>query len=98
MMVKLDLNQRPFQAQFSSLDNENTLAFRNLIRKLLSLEWNQVYQDAGLNWELIRGQPKNAEPRLYSIRVTKKCRAVVSRDGAIMRFHGLFPDHDGAYS
>ncbi len=94
----MDLNLRDFQQQLVRLDNENTLAFRNTLRKLLQLEWNQVYRDSGLNWELIQGQPKNVEDRLYTIRVTQKFRAVVSRDGAWMVFHRLNADHDGAYT
>ncbi len=98
MRVLIDLNDTHFQRDFVKLDNENTLAFRNTIRKLLQLEWNQVYQDSGLNWELILGQAKNANPRLYSIRITQKLRAVVSRQDAWLRFHELHPDHDRAYS
>ena len=98
MKVQLDLNFQAFQQQFVLLDNENALALRNTLKKLLQLEWNQVYRDSGLNWELVQGQPKSAENRFYTIRITQKFRAVVSRDGAWMVFHGLYTDHDGAYS
>jgi hypothetical protein len=98
MRVLVDLNDADFQRDFVKLDNENTLAFRNTLRKLLRLEWNQVYRDSGLNWELILGQPKDTISRLYSIRVTQKFRAVVSRQDSWLRFHELHPDHDGAYS
>jgi hypothetical protein len=46
-----------------------------------------------LNWELAR---EERGERFYSIRVTKKFRALVQREGDFVIFVGLHPDHDSA--
>ncbi len=33
----------------------------------------------------------------FTIRVTRQCRAVVTREGEFMRFFALHFDHDSAY-
>jgi hypothetical protein len=61
------------------------------------MDWNQVYQDKELNWEKIHSvkTPKGRE--LYSIRLSKKFRAVVYRKDEFLIFVSLHPDHDSAY-
>lgn len=89
-MPKLDLNQEEFQNQFLLLEKPEQLAFLKTMRKLKTLTWNQIYQDAGLKWEAISADE-------YSIRITQKCRAVVKRRGDEVSFISLHPDHDSAY-
>ena len=96
MPVGFDLNQPLFQDDLIQLEKPEVLAFLKTLRKLRQLEWDDVYRDPGLNWERISSR-STASSDLYSIRVTQKCRAVVTRDGNLMRFISLHPDHDSTY-
>ncbi len=91
--VRLDLNFREFQAQLFELDTGELRQAVKILRKVSRLTWQQVYSDQGLKWEEL----KSAKGR-FTIRVTRQCRAVVSRDGEFMCFYALHFDHDGAYS
>lgn len=71
--------------------------FAGTLRKLARLTWQQVYQDKGLHWEVVEGSVGPRGERLYTIRVSKKFRALVYRQGDFMRFLSLHPDHDSAY-
>lgn len=90
--VRLDLNFPDFQAQLFALDaNELRQAVKTL-RKVSGLSWEQVYADHGLKWEEL----KSMQGR-FTIRVTRRCRAVVTREGEFIRFFALHFDHDSAY-
>jgi hypothetical protein len=91
--MEFDLNQPEFQADLLMLEKAELLAFFKTLRKLRALAWNEVYRDAGLRWESVKSLGVDA----YTLRVTKKCRAVVVREGNILRFLSLHPDHDSAY-
>lgn len=73
------------------------------IRKINQMSWDQIYktssktQKRGLNWEPIAGQTTRSGKTIASIRISKKFRARVCRDGKFMRFISLHPDHDSAY-
>lgn len=92
-MPRLDLNGFEFQQQLFSLKKAEGQATLKTFRKLLTLEWEQVYRDSGLNWEAIDFEGE----RLFSIRITQKCRALVRRIGDTVQFVSLHPDHDSAY-
>jgi hypothetical protein len=91
--VRLDLNFADFQAQLFDLDADELRQAVKALRKVSGLTWQQVYTDHGLKWEEL----KSIKGR-FTIRVTRQCRAVVSREGEFMRFLALHFDHDGAYS
>ncbi len=91
--MDFDLNSATFQTELVRLEKEELLAFFKTLRKLKQLSWQQVYRDKGLRWESI----KSVEANAYTIRVTQKCRAVVKREGDVLRFLSLHPDHDSAY-
>jgi len=61
------------------------------------MSWEQVYQDSGLNWELIDSRVGPSGQRLYSFRVGKGFRVVALRDGNQLKILSLHPDHDSAY-
>jgi hypothetical protein len=67
------------------------------------MTWDQVYktssktQKRGLNWEIIENQTTQSGKKIASIRISQKFRARVCRDGQLMRFISLHPDHDSAY-
>ena len=80
-----------------ALEREEALAILAILRKIRQLEWEQLYRDRGLRWEAILSQSGPAGKRIYSIRITRRVRAVAYRDGDFLRFLSLHPDHDSAY-
>jgi hypothetical protein len=90
--VRLDLNFPGSQGQLFDLDAGELRQVIKTLRKISRLSWQQVHADQGLKWEEL----KSAKGR-FTIRVTRQCRAVVSRDGDFMCFLALHFDHDGAY-
>ena len=91
-LVRLDLNFRDFQEQLFGLDAGELRQVIKTLRKVSGQSWQQVYADHGLKWEEL----KSARGR-FTIRVTRQCRAVVTRDGDFMCFLALHFDHDSAY-
>ena len=90
--VRLDLNFHEFQERLFDLDAGELRQAVKTLRKGSRVTWQQVYSDQGLKWEEL----KSAKGR-FTIRVTRQCRAVVSRDGEFMCFLALHFDHDSAY-
>ncbi len=95
--VLLDLNTPEFQKQLFHLGKEDLHRVLLTLKKLHSMTWDQVYQDPGLNWEGIGSRAGKPGEKVYSLRVSKKFRAVVVREHQWMRFASLHPDHDSAY-
>lgn len=95
--VLLDLNTPEFQKQLFQLGKEDLHRVLLTLKKLLQMTWDQVYRDAGLNWETIGSRARQPREKVYSLRVSRKFRAVVVREGNWMRFASLHPDHDSAY-
>jgi GH35 family endo-1,4-beta-xylanase len=91
-LVRLDLNDEKFQAQFVELDPAEGRVLFKAMRKIMKLTWSQVYADQGLKWERIA----NSNDR-YNIRLNQQARTVVTRQGNFMRFESLHYDHDSAY-
>ena len=58
----------------------------NCCVKLAALDWDAIYRDKGLRWELIQSRTGASIERLYSIRITQKIRAVVRRTGEFLEF------------
>jgi hypothetical protein len=95
--ILLDLNAASFQHDWFAMEREDVQAVFEALRKIRLLDWNQLYSDRGLRWELVESRTGSEGRRLYSMRVTRKCRAVGYRDGNILRMVSLHPDHDSAY-
>jgi len=95
--IALDLNNPEFQRDWFALERDEALTVLATLRKILRLDWNELYADRGLRWEAILSRPSPAGQRLYSLRVTKRVRAVAYRQGDFLRFLSLHPDHDSAY-
>ena len=91
--MEFDLNGPAFQEDLLTLEKAELLAFFKTLRKLKALSWHEVHRDRGLRWESIKSLGTHA----YTLRVTRKCRAVVEREGDVVRFLSLHPDHDSAY-
>jgi len=96
--LRLDLNNPVFQDALFSLQKTERLAVLDTLKKLRQITWNQLYADKGLRWEKIHSiKPPKGSPALYSMRITKRCRATAYRDGDILRFLTICSDHDAAY-
>ena len=90
--VAVDLNKTSFQAELWNLDVPQLRTLQRVMKRLSAMTWQQVTDDHGLNWERIKGSDAR-----YSIRLSLQARAVVTRDGPVMRFESLHFDHDSAY-
>jgi hypothetical protein len=97
MLVRLDLNNPTFQEHWFALEKEEQLSVLNCCAKLAVMEWDAIYRDKGLRWELIQSRAGRDKERLYSIRMSRKVRAVVRRSGEFVEFLTLHADHDSAY-
>ena len=95
--VRLDPNDVEFQSNLFHLQKPEQLAVLATLRKISSLTWDQVHRDKGLNWEAIHSRSAPDGKRLYSLRVTQRCRAVAMREGDYLRLLSIHPDHDSAY-
>jgi hypothetical protein len=97
MPVRLDLNNSTFQGQWLALEKEEQLAVLHCCGKLAKMDWDAIYRDKGIRWELIQSRTGRNQERLYSIRMSRKVRAVVKRSGDFIEFLTLHADHDSAY-
>lgn len=96
--ARLDLNNPIFQKDWFSLPKEEAERFRSSLKQISQMTWDQVYQSKGLHWEEVTSKLGPNGQKLYTIRITDKFRAVVTRDQDFMRFLTLHPDHDSAYN
>ena len=99
--VRLDLNHEEFQADLFALEHDDLVAVHATLRKIRQLDWNEFYRDGGLRWEAIQAQTHAragaAGKRVYSLRITRKVRAVAYRQGDFLCLIAIHPDHDSAY-
>ena len=96
--IRLDLNNPVFQDALFALQKVERLAVLDALQKLRRLTWPQLYADKGLRWEKISSvKPPQGIPALYSMRITRGCRATAFRDGDFLRFLTIYPDHDAVY-
>jgi hypothetical protein len=96
--IRLDLNNPIFQEALFSLQKAERLAMLDTLKKLRQITWAQLYVDKGLHWEKITSiKPLTGISVLYSLRISKNCRATAFRDGEMLRFLTIYSDHDAAY-
>jgi hypothetical protein len=67
------------------------------LRRLRELDWNTVYRHTGFKGEAIRHIRTRDGATAYSLRLSKKIRAIAYRNGDLLRIISLHPDHDSAY-
>jgi hypothetical protein len=101
-VIQLDLNNPEFQANLLALEKSDagllaTVSVLKTLRLLQAMSWDQLQSSKGLRWELIQSRQGPAGQRLYSLRISRSCRAVAWRDGPWLRLLSLHPDHDSAY-
>ena len=61
------------------------------------MTWEQIQASKGLRWELIQSRQGPEGQQLYSMRISRSCRAVAWRDGPWLCFLSLHPYHDSAH-
>ena len=102
-LVVCDLEFPRIQEELAGLAKTELVQVEESVYKILQMTWDQIYktssktQKRGLNWEPIPSQQTASGKTIASIRISKKFRARVCRDGKFMRFISLHPDHDTAY-
>ena len=96
-MIQLDLNNPEFHANLLALEKSDAWSVLKTLRLLQAMSWDQLQSKRGLRWELIQSRQGPAGQRLYSLRISRSCRALAWRDGTWLRLLSLHPDHDSAY-
>jgi hypothetical protein len=96
--VLLDINNPEFLENLLNLDKEDRNRVLDTLKKVHSLDWDQVYLAKGLNWEkIISVAPPKGIDAIYSLRITKARRATAYRHDDFMVFLTIQPDHDATY-
>ncbi len=95
--IKLDINNPVFQQEWFSLEKPEILALNRMLRKLLSIDWEQLYLDKGLRWEQIHFKKTKHGNSIYSMRFSQKYRVTAYRDGDFLVMLSTHVDHDSAY-
>lgn len=95
--VRLDLNSPEFQGVFFSLESAELKQVVASLRRLRDLDWSAIYRHTGFQWEAIKHLEAPNDAGVYSLRLSQKVRALAFREGDLLRFVSLHPDHDSAY-
>ncbi len=96
--IKLDLNNPVFQEDLVNLEKDELVRVRNCLKKLLQLDWDQLYRDQGKKWEkIISIDPPKGVDAFYSFRITQARRAIAIRQVDYLRILSIQPDHDATY-
>ena len=102
-LVLCDLSFPRLQTELLELETTEFDQLEETVKKIEKMTWDQIYktssktQKRGLNWEIIENQVTQSGKKIASVRISKKFRARVCRNGNFMRFISLHPDHDSAY-
>jgi hypothetical protein len=96
--VELDLNNPKFQKNLLNLEKPERHSAMETLKKISQMSWNQLYRDNGLKWEkIVTADPPRGVAAVYSLRMTQSRRATAYREGNLIRFLSIAPDHDAAY-
>jgi len=95
--VLLDLNSPEFQDTLFALELPDLRQVIGSLRRLRAQDWQGVYGHTGLHWEAIDHIQTPNGTKAYSIRLSRRIRAIAYRDGDYLRLVSLHPDHDSAY-
>lgn len=95
--VLLDMNNPAFQKNWFALERDEQLAVLGTLGRIQEMEWDQLYKDRGLRWEAIQSRSGVKGGRIYSLRITRRSRAVAYREGDSLRLLAVHGDHDSAY-
>ncbi|MET0790354.1 MAG: hypothetical protein ABW061_02425 [Polyangiaceae bacterium] len=97
--VRLDLNSPEFLDVFLRLEQADLAQVAGSLERIKTLDWQSVYTSKGLHWETVAHlKAPDGKSEVHSVRLSQKIRALALRDGDLMRFISLHPDHDSAYA
>ncbi|CAK6518100.1 hypothetical protein [Rickettsia helvetica] len=96
--ILLDMNYPAFQEQLFSLEKIEQHALLATLKKIKQLNWDQLYKDKGIRWELITSKITSKGNNIYSFRFSQKYRGTAYRDGNYFVLMAIFIDHDSAYN
>jgi hypothetical protein len=94
--IRLDLNNPEFQEVFR-LETAELRQVVASLRRLRELQWTEFYRHKGFPWEAIEHLKAPNHARVHSLGLSERIRALAFRDGELLRFVSLHPDHDSAY-
>ena len=94
--MKIDLNFPDFQKDLFKLEKNELYALFKTHRILSKMDFDQLRTSSGLNLEKIKKIKSRKGKPIYSIRITRSLRAILSIEGDYLRFISLHPDHDSA--
>ena len=95
--MKIDLNFADFQKDLFKLEKNELYALIKTFRILSKMDFDQLRRSSGLHLEHIKNTKTRKGNPIYSLRITRSFRAVLSMEGEYLRFISLHPDHDSAY-
>lgn len=96
--VQRDLSNPVFLESSPKLNKSDRNRVTDTFKKLIQLTWEQVYRDQGLKWEkIVSVKLPDGIEAIYSIRISQSRRATAFRQGEVMRFLTIEPDHDATY-
>ena len=95
--IRLDLNSPEFQDALFRLEAAELRQVVASLRRLRELDWNKLYRHTGFHWEAIEHLKATNGAKVYSLRPSQRIRALAFREGNLLRFLSLNPDHDSAY-
>ena len=95
--MRIDLNFPDFQKDLFKLQKNEGYSLIKTLRTLSRMDFDQLRRSPGLNLEQIRNMKTRKGDYLYSIRITRSFRAILSIEGDYLRFISLHPDHDSTY-
>ena len=95
--MRIDLNFPDFQKDLFKLEKKELYALIKTFRTPSRMDFDQLRSSPGLNLEQIKKTKTREGHPIYSIRITRSFRAILSMEGDYLRFISLHPDHDSAY-
>ena len=95
--MKIDLNFPDFQKDLFKLEKNELYALIRTFKTLSRVDFDQLRRSPGLNLEHLKNTKTRKGNPIYSIRITRSFRAILSIEGEYLRLIALHPDHDSAY-
>jgi hypothetical protein len=84
--LKIDLNFLDFQKDLFKLEKNELYALIKTLRTLSRMDLDQLRRSSGLNLEHLKNTKTRKGNPIYSIRITRSFRAILSIEGEYLRF------------
>ena len=79
------------------LQKQDLYALIRALRLLYKMDFTQLRQSPGFNLEQLENIKTRKGHPIYSIRITRSFRALLTIEEDYLRFISLHPNHDSAY-